>query len=281
MGRTYFQKKSRHQCDDRDIVCGRETAGLPERVRQFSDGREYVFCGKECAERFFQNRQQYSGAPLIEVRGIQKYYVVGKVRTEVLRGFDMNVWEGEFVAVMGASGSGKSTLLNILGLLDRPTGGEVRFRGESLSQLDDEERAKMRSAVFGFVFQQYHLIPWLNAFENVVLPLVFSGKKMDHKSVEKMFAQFGLQERMTHRPAELSGGEQQRVALLRALVNDPLVLLGDEPTGNLDSATGRKMLEVFLDLNQRLNKTLIIVTHDPEISRLADRVVVIRDGKRA
>ena len=173
------------------------------------------------------------------------------------------------MAILGPSGSGKSTLLNMMGLLDRPTAGKVFLRGEDISVLPDERRAELHSRMFGFVFQQFHLIPWLTAYENAALPLLFAGKNADSDALRQLFRDFGLSERMSHRPYELSGGEQQRVALLRALA---------EPTGNLDSVTGNRLLEVLIDLNKAKKKTLVIVTHDADIAGRADQIIVVRDG---
>ncbi|MBI5742293.1 MAG: ABC transporter ATP-binding protein, partial [Candidatus Niyogibacteria bacterium] len=190
-----------------------------------------------------------------------------------------HIWEGDFVAIIGPSGSGKSTALNMIGLLDKPTAGNIYLRGQDISLLDDDERSARRSETFGFVFQQYNLIPWLTAFENVTLPLIFSGKPVITDKVNAGFAELGLAERALHRPFELSGGEQQRTALLRALVNDPQIILGDEPTGNLDSATGNKILEILIALNKTRKKTLIIVTHDADIAEKADQVIAFKDGR--
>jgi len=189
------------------------------------------------------------------------------------------IWEGDFVAIMGSSGSGKSTALNIIGLLDRPTSGQIFLNGRNVSLLNDDKRAELRSKTFGFVFQQYNLIPWLTAYENTTLPLIFSGKKIDEEKIKARFQEIGLKERLTHRPFELSGGEQQRIALLRALANDPKIILGDEPTGNLDSVMGNKILEMLINLNKTQKKTLIIVTHDSDIAKKADRIIIFKDGQ--
>ncbi|MBI5077973.1 MAG: ATP-binding cassette domain-containing protein [Candidatus Yonathbacteria bacterium] len=252
-----------------------EYVDVPEFVH---NGTAFYFCGAHCEGRFQKDPERFQGVPLIKLNKVWKVFKAGVVETRVLRGLDMHVWEGDFVAVIGQSGSGKSTALNMIGLLDRPTSGNIFLKQGDTSLLDDEARALLRSKTFGFVFQQYNLIPWLTAFENTTLPLIFSGKKTETEKIVAKFETMGLAERMTHRPFELSGGEQQRTALLRALANDPEIILGDEPTGNLDSATGSKILEVLIDLNKSRKKTLIIVTHDADIAAQADQVIAFKDG---
>ncbi len=242
------------------------------------NGREFLFCDADCRDRFSKDPEKFLGEPLIRVEDLWKKFSLGGASVEVLRGLSANIWEGDFVAILGPSGSGKSTLLNMMGLLDRPTAGKVFLRGEDISVLPDERRAELHSRMFGFVFQQFHLIPWLTAYENAALPLLFAGKSADSDALRQLFRDFGLSERMSHRPYELSGGEQQRVALLRALANDPAIVLGDEPTGNLDSVTGNRLLEVLIDLNKAKKKTLVIVTHDADIAGRADQIIVVRDG---
>jgi putative ABC transport system ATP-binding protein len=167
----------------------------------------------------------------------------------------------------------------MIGLLDRPTSGKVFFRGKDVSDANDEERAALRSGAFGFVFQQYNLIPWLSAIENATLPLIFSKGDTDGVVMLKKFEALGLKDRVAHRPTQLSGGEQQRTAILRALANDPAVILGDEPTGNLDSKTGNNILEMLMELNRKNRKTLVVVTHDADIAEKADEIINIRDGE--
>lgn len=267
-----------------DPVCGMEPAG-PE-GGGFSHsyaGEKFYFCGEECLRRFAENPEKFQGEPLIRMEKIRKSFYLGKVKVEVLKEIAFHIWEGDFVAVIGPSGSGKSTLLNIIGLLDRPTSGRVFFKGKDVSFLGGDERAALRSMAFGFVFQQYNLIPWLTARENAGLPLVFSGRSAADPAAERRlearFGEMGLEKRMGHRPFELSGGEQQRVALLRALANDPEVILGDEPTGNLDSRTGAKILDALISLNKKEGKTLVIVTHDMDIAEKADQILVLKDGR--
>ena len=265
--------------ENHDPVCGMDASVFNDAVKVSHKGGEFLFCSEWCANRFKKNPEKFLGEPLIRLHDVQKSFQMGKVETKVLRGLNVNIWKGDFVAVIGASGSGKSTALNMIGLLDRPTSGSVFLDGEEVSALPDEKRALLRSKTFGFVFQQYNLIPWFTAYENVTLPLVFSNDGIDTERINKRFEEIGMTHRMDHRPLELSGGEQQRVALLRALANDPDIILGDEPTGNLDSETGEKILDMLIDLNNRKEKTLIIVTHDSGIAEKADQVIALKDGK--
>lgn len=262
-----------------DPVCGMNLTGVKDRIKASYKGAELSFCEKDCRDTFRKDPKKYQGQPLIELRKVWKIFHLGDVDVKVLRGLDLNIWEGDFVVIIGASGSGKSTALNMIGLLDRPTRGDIFLRGQDVSLLKDDERAKLRSDTFGFVFQHYNLIPWLTAYENITLSRVFAQKKIDKNKFESSFKEIGLGDRMLHRPFELSGGEQQRVALLRALANDPEIIIGDEPTGNLDSATGKKILKILTDLNKKQNKTLIIVTHDATIAEMADQVITIKDGQ--
>lgn len=224
---------------------------------------------------------------LIEVHDLKKSYYLGKTALEVLKGVDFAVARGEFVMMMGPSGCGKSTLLNLLAGLDHPTGGEVRVLGEDLSQLSDDALSRLRNREIGFVFQFYHLFPELNAFENVLLPsLIYRGNgKKDGKAraqgrtAEELFEIIGLKDRMFHRPQELSGGEQQRIAIARALINGPSILLADEPTGNLDSESGEMILEVFDRLRTNTQVSIVMVTHNPDFLKRAGRVLFMKDGK--
>ncbi len=261
-----------------DPVCGMDASVFPDAVKFSYKGDEFLFCSEWCLERFKKNPEKFLGEPFIRLHDVRKSFQMGEVETKVLRGLNINIWKGDFVAVIGASGSGKSTALNMIGLLDRPTSGSVFLDGKDVSVLPDEKRALLRSKTFGFVFQQYNLIPWLTAYENATLPLVFAGDDADLERLNKRFEEIGMTHRMTHRPFELSGGEQQRVALLRALANDPEIILGDEPTGNLDSETGEKMLNILIDLNKKRGKTLIVVTHDADIAERADQVIALKDG---
>lgn len=219
--------------------------------------------------------------PLIELRGIGKTYDLGEVKVEALRSTDLDIEEGEYLALMGPSGSGKSTLMNTLGCLDRPTRGSYRLGGEEVATMSRDERAHLRNRRIGFVFQNFNLLARTSATENVELPLLYSRRtsaRERHQRAVEMLQRVGLGDRMHHHPGQLSGGQQQRVAIARALVNRPSILLADEPTGNLDSRTSREVMELFRDLNERDGITLILVTHDPEVARHARRIVVLRDG---
>lgn len=218
---------------------------------------------------------------MIEARGLRKVYKNGTKELEVLKGIDLNVGKGEVLAVLGPSGAGKSTLLHLLGGLDSPTAGEVLINGVDIYSLGDMERARMRNRKIGFVFQFYHLLPEFDALENVMLPLLIKGEggKNRRDTGIGLLRSVGLEGRMNHRPSQLSGGEQQRVAIARALINDPELLLCDEPTGNLDSDTGKNIIELLWELNKSRKMTLMIVTHDAQIAKDAKRVLHIRDGK--
>ena len=218
---------------------------------------------------------------MIEARGLRKIYKNGAKELEVLKGIDLKVGRSEVLAVLGPSGAGKSTLLHLLGGLDTPTAGEVMISGTDIYALGDTERARIRNRKIGFVFQFYHLLPEFDALENVMLPLLIKGgdvKGLRGKGAGLLKA-VGLGERMDHRPGQLSGGEQQRVAIARALVNEPELLLCDEPTGNLDSESGEKIIELLWELNKSRKMTLMMVTHDAQIAKAAQRVLHIRDGK--
>ncbi len=262
-----------------DPVCGIDLAGYPEVGRFNYQGQEFYFCSQACKEIFKKDPVKFQGTPLIKLANIKKSFNLGKAETKILKGLSFYVWRGDFIAIVGPSGSGKSTALNIIGLLDRPTGGKILLAGKDASLMSDDERAQLRSKMFGFVFQQYNLIPWLTAYENATLPLVFARQRADEKVVKNYFKELGLGSRLRHRPFEMSGGEQQRTALLRALINDPEIILGDEPTGNLDSVTGDKILKMLIDLNREHGKTLVIVTHDNHIAEKADRIIAIKDGQ--
>lgn len=263
-----------------DPVCGMDISALNETVSASYGGETFHFCGPFCQKRFADNPARFRGTPLIKLARVRKNFRLGEVEINVLRGIDLHVWEGDFLAIIGASGSGKSTVLNIIGLLDRPTDGKVLLRGKDVSLLHEEEKAKLRAQTFGFVFQQYNLIPWLAAYENILLPLIFSRRKPNAREIGDLINEVGLKERVNHRPSELSGGEQQRVALLRALINDPAIILADEPTGNLDSATGNKILDMFIHLHKEHKKTLVVITHDADIAEKADQIVALKDGRQ-
>jgi putative ABC transport system ATP-binding protein len=218
---------------------------------------------------------------IIEIKGLRKDYHVGEVTVHALRGVDMKIEEGEFVAIMGVSGSGKSTMLNILGCLDKPTGGLYNLDGNDVKSLNGDELARLRNKKLGFVFQSYNLLPRTTALENVELPLYYNNKIKSRERRERALNALeavGLSDRMHHMPNQLSGGQQQRVAIARSIVNDPIMILADEPTGNLDTRTSVEIMELFQDLNSR-GRTIVYVTHEPDIARYATRNLLFRDGR--
>lgn len=216
---------------------------------------------------------------MIEIKNIHKTYLMGKVEVKALSDVSLKISSGEFVAIMGASGSGKSTLMHILGLLDRPDSGSYFLGDKEVTKLSDEELASLRNRFIGFVFQQFHLLPRMTALENAELPLIYGGRKHLKEKARQAMERVGLADRMTHRPNEMSGGQQQRVAIARALVNLPMILLADEPTGNLDSHTSGEIMNILKDLHEGDKLTIIMVTHDPGIAEFAERVIVLRDGE--
>jgi putative ABC transport system ATP-binding protein len=214
------------------------------------------------------------------IRDVTKEYRVGDEPIRALRGVSLDVPEGDYVAVMGPSGSGKSTLLNLLGCLDRPTSGTILLGPDDVSRLDDDELSEIRASRIGFVFQSYNLIPQLTVLENIEVPLYYQGRLTGNqrRRCEELAEMVGLGERLKHRPTQLSGGQQQRVAIARSLANDPTFILADEPTGNLDSATSREILDLLSRLNDQ-GKTIIMVTHEEDIGKQAQRVVRLMDGQ--
>jgi lipoprotein-releasing system ATP-binding protein len=219
--------------------------------------------------------------------GLTKSYWKGRIEVPVLRGVDLDIARGEMVAVAGSSGSGKSTLLHILGLLDGPDSGEVRFEGARIDNQPETKRDRLRNQTFGFIFQFYHLLPELSALENVMMPeLIRHGalsywreRRRLRRQGQELLERVGLGHRMTHLPAELSGGEMQRAAIARALASQPAILLADEPTGNLDASNGQAVIDLLRDLNRERGLTIILVTHDHQIARQADRVVRLSEGR--
>lgn len=218
--------------------------------------------------------------PVIEMREIRKVYDTGKVKVEALKGIDLAVRAGEFVAVVGPSGSGKSTLMNLVGCLDTATSGGYRLAGEDVSGLSPDQLADIRNRRVGFVFQNFNLLPQISAFENVEMPLLFGGvsQKTRRNRVEELLERVGLADRREHKPTELSGGQMQRVAIARALAMDPDILLADEPTGNLDTSSGTDVMSIFGELWEQ-GRTLIVITHDSMLARRARRIVEVRDGR--
>jgi len=217
---------------------------------------------------------------LIEIRKLKKDYFVGEVTVHALRGVDMEINEGEFVAIMGASGSGKSTMLNIIGCLDKPTDGDYILDGTEISGLNRNELAALRNRKLGFVFQTYNLLPRTTALENVELPLLYNSTikaKERRERAKNALESVGLIDRMYHKPNQLSGGQQQRVAIARSLVNDPVVILADEATGNLDTRTSYEIMALFQDLNSK-GKTVVFVTHEPDIAKCTGRNIIFKDG---
>jgi lipoprotein-releasing system ATP-binding protein len=214
---------------------------------------------------------------MIKIQGIEKSY--GNL--QVLKGIDLEIQEGEVVAICGASGAGKSTLLHIMGTLDAPDKGEIIFDKTPVSALSEQELSRFRNQNIGFVFQFHHLLPEFTAVENVALPAMIAGesKKNALKKAQEMLQMMHLSERFLHKPAQLSGGEQQRVAVARALINNPKVVLADEPSGNLDTEHARNLHQLFFQLRDQLNKTFVIVTHNTELANLSDRKIIIRDGR--
>lgn len=220
---------------------------------------------------------------LVELKNVSKIYGLGSARVRALDGVTLNIQKGEFMSIMGPSGSGKTTLLNVIGCLDKPTSGEVKIGGRDVTQMSTGELNALRLRKLGFVFQTFNLVPTLTALENVELRLSLAGLNgsEQRRQATKLLKLVGLGGRLKHRPNQMSAGERQRIAIARALTNDPELVLADEPTGNLDTAIGREIIALMRDLNRKFEKTFIIVTHNPEVARATDRVVILKDGKIA
>ena len=218
--------------------------------------------------------------PIVEMQKLSKDYLLGSIRVRALREVTLNFEQGEYAAIMGPSGSGKSTLLNLLGCLDQPTGGKYLLGGQDVAELDDDELSEIRGMRIGFIFQSYNLITQLNVIENIEVPLYYQGysEKKSYERAMELAEMVGLADRIKHRPYELSGGQQQRVAIARSLANDPLIILADEPTGNLDTQSGSEILNILDDLKER-GKTLIVITHERHVAERAEMIVHMLDGR--
>jgi putative ABC transport system ATP-binding protein len=219
--------------------------------------------------------------PIIEIKDVWKTYTMGDNILHVLKGVNLTIHKKEFIAILGPSGSGKSTLMNQIGVLDIPTRGKVLLDGHDISTLDESELAKIRGQKIGFIFQQFNLIPTLSALENVLLPTLFQDDSKEEQKERAMMllTRMGLADRTHHKPSELSGGQQQRVAIARALINDPDIILADEPTGNLDSASGKDVMKMLTDLHHNEGKTIILVTHDTHLINYSKRTIYLKDGE--
>ena len=218
---------------------------------------------------------------MIKAAGLKKYYVTDNYEVHALDGVSLSVEEGEFLAIIGTSGSGKTTLLQILGGLDEPTAGGVWIRGNSLKDMTEDERTIFRRRNIGFVFQQYNLIPMISVYENIVLPLRLDGAEIDQEFFEELTGTLGLKEKLGQLPETLSGGQQQRAAIARALMTKPAIVLGDEPTGNLDSVTSMEVVGLLKNCAKKYHQTVILVTHQEEVAQMADRIIRIEDGRIA
>ena len=218
---------------------------------------------------------------MIKVENLRKVYKVGGEKVVALDNISLNIEKGEFCCIVGTSGSGKSTLLNMLAGLEKPTKGKVKINGQLVSKMTEKELAIFRQNNIGFIFQSYNLLPTLTAVENVAFPLVFRGidKKIRDKKAKKILEDMGLWDRLNHKPGEMSGGQQQRVGIARAFVGRPNVIFADEPTGNLDSATTEQVMKMLIDISKKNNITFVMVTHDPELAKMAPRVITLKDGR--
>ncbi len=264
-----------------DPVCGIAIDGEARFASEHA-GARYAFCSRSCQDDFASDPARYAEMdPLIRLEQVVKTYDLGEVKVPVLRGLSMRIHHGDFIAIVGASGSGKSTAMNIIGTLDVPTEGKAVIAGKDVMRMTETDLADLRNGKIGFVFQQFNLVPSLSALENVLLPKTLRGAAdaAAVKRAEKLLESVGLGKRMTHRPSELSGGEQQRVAIARAFINDPDLILADEPTGSLDSETSGKIIDLLSDLWRTSSKTVVIITHDPQIAANTRRILTMKDGR--
>lgn len=219
--------------------------------------------------------------PLIKFENVWKIYKLGEIDLSVLRGINLEIQPGSFVTIMGPSGSGKSTLMYLIGLLDAPSEGKIFLESQDVSEFSEDKLAEIRGQKIGFIFQQFNLLQNLTALENVMLPMIFQGvpEEKRKQKAKELLKSVSLDERIGHKPAEMSGGEQQRIAIARSLVNDPEILIADEPTGNLDSSTGKTVMEILTKLHKEQKKTIVVVTHDPNIAHYSQNIVHIQDGQ--
>lgn len=220
-------------------------------------------------------------APILKLQEVWKTYLMGEISLDVLKGINLEILSDEFISIIGPSGSGKSTLMNLVGILDVPSKGKIFLDGEDISKFKESELAQFRGKKIGFIFQQFNLIPTLTALENVILPAIFQNIPEEERiaKAKALLLKVGLNDRMNHKPSELSGGQQQRVAIARALINNPQIILADEPTGNLDSLAGRQIMEMLTKLHVEEKKTIILVTHDIELVKHAQRTIYLKDGQ--
>ncbi len=218
---------------------------------------------------------------IVKLKNVWRVYDLGKVQVEAVRGVTMDIKKGDFVAIMGPSGSGKTTLLNMIGCLDVPSKGNIFLKNHNIGGMSESSLAMIRGKIIGFIFQTYNLMPTINALDNVELPMIFQDMEKEErmKRAKRLLTDVGLEKRMSHKPTELSGGQQQRVAIARALANNPEILIADEPTGNLDSKSGKEVMDLLSELNKKMETTIILVTHDPNIAKFAKNINIIRDGK--
>lgn len=263
-----------------DPVCGMELKKAGKLSVKRGE-KEFFFCSDTCKGAFDATPERFTEmTPLILLENVYKSYDLGEIQVPVLRGLSMRIHSGDLIAIVGASGSGKSTAMNIIGTLDVPTSGKALIAGVDVMTMKPRQLADFRNSRIGFIFQQFNLIPSLSALENVLLPKTLRGTADAEavKRAEDLLDSVGLKSRMTHRPSELSGGEQQRVAIARAFINDPDLILADEPTGSLDSTTSTKVIDLLVDLWRTSEKTIVIITHDPQIAEHTNRILAMKDG---